>query len=476
MSIQLVKAIVGMGNPNQAHVARTNRFDPDTEAFNKLTLESFNGGYTPQSLNDLAVKSSGLTAQNQGTIEVEDGWNTQRGLCMLRFVVSENALQSEELTVLGYLTGGDYSSEGISGDVLFVPTRSWSVVISQKQDLTTGLPEVFRNINNSQQFLTNNTNLVNNDSLNTLRPSDVVLELGARNIHDGGNYGGASSADLNAQGVIPSKSNNLDPTHVARQILTATVNPVADSKYNGHTDVSDGIFANMDNLGLNEIQIEHNAFFNSMMAGTGQHTMMGFVGFTFEEIISVFQNLSEVLDLNMIQPNMFETMNWLEQANEYGGASYEEVLAQEIAMMTVHTLVKSGLTFYEFSASNDFNETGVSMDEGGILFVDGAAMPILENEQNLPGRVNTFKEEFAKVFFSRYTNRGLNNSFTIGVNVSCYLFGETKVTIVVNGDTSREATYANATYLINRTSSNVTQTNTALGLTANVYDNLIKGL
>ena len=32
MSIQLVKAIVGMGNPNQAHVARTNRFDPDTEA------------------------------------------------------------------------------------------------------------------------------------------------------------------------------------------------------------------------------------------------------------------------------------------------------------------------------------------------------------------------------------------------------------------------------------------------------------
>lgn len=475
MSIQLVSFLVGCGDALQTHVHRYNQFTPDTTALDRVMLEQMNGGASPSSLNELALKSGSLSFGNDGDILVEDGWATSRGLGLLRFIVSNNALNSEELVVVGYLTGGNVSPTNIDDNTLFVPTRCYSTYIQSRQDLTTGLPMVSRTIAGGQQFLMNNTNLSNSSSLTSVRPADVATGVGIISSFEDENekYDGNTNSNINKMGLIVSKGNNLDPTFSAGEILKSTIGSIKEGSMGFATEV----YNSLRNPSMNEINPIENAFFQQMNGALNVIGMEGFVGYSIEEIASVFTNLSEVTNTTLLTNGNLTDPMYLQTTSEYGASNYEEAIAQEVAMITAHVLMDSGLTTLEFAASNNTIETGVMNSEGGIAFHVGAATPILDNEENLAGRVETFKNKFAQSFFYRY-NSQIQNGFTIGIDAKTAMFGVTEVTVVINGNTDRQRTYANGTFMLNRTSSNITSETNALNSTRTMFENVkdyIKG-
>lgn len=471
-SMQLVEAIVGMGNPVHSHVRRHNEITAHSGLLDKMVNEQLTGGIVPSTLSEFSILSGGLTTAPQGDILLSDGWNSKRGLCVLRFVVSTNAVQQEELAVLGYLTGGDYSAEGIDGNTTFVPVRSWSVLMSNRQDLDSGLPYTQSSIVDSQQFL-----LGTEQKLSTNRPIDIINNIGIlATREDSGitieGYSGMTSQDMKVNGIVMSKTQNLDPTHCASAILGTTIRAMAESIDNGNNKdmFTQGVFEGASSSTMIESNPMQNAFFLVMNSNLGGMSLTGFNGYTMEEINSVFVNLPDVLNLNMLGTT-FADPNWLGTSFEYGSSGYGERIACEIAALTVHALTRSGLTSVEFLASNNTTEIGGLNSENGLMYHMGSAMPMLQNETNLPGRVEAFKEYLSRSFFSRYRS-DIRGGFSVSIRAACYVFGETSVTVVINGKPESERTYANATYLINLTSTNISENDKAVLSSVNMIKNI----
>lgn len=471
-TMQLTEVIIGIGNPVHTHVRRHNEITADSATLDALVTEQMNGGITPSTLNEFSILSGGLTTSPQGIIDVPDGWNIRRGLAMLRFVVSTNAIQQEELVVLGYLVGGEVSFEGIDPNTVFVPVRSWSVVITNRQDLNTGLPYAQSVINDSQQFLLGtDKNLVSN------RPIDILNNMGVMcaNVDMGvplTSYTGMSSQDLKYSGLTMSKTKNLDPTHCSRAILGSTIRAMSSSMESGNDrDVFIGnIFEKATGYDVVEQNPLQNAFLAVMNTQLGGLNFHGFNGYTVGELAGVFENLPDVLNLNILAQS-FEDPNWLMTTSEYGSSSYSERIASEVAVMAAHALVRSGLTFVEFLASNNVTEIGGLNSENGLMYHMGAAMPLLNNETNLPGRVETFKDEFARSFFARYRS-DIRGGFSVSINAKCYVFGETTVTVVIDGKPESERTFTNATYKLNLTSTNISEGEKSINSTINMLNNI----
>ncbi|UYE93448.1 hypothetical protein [Shewanella phage FishSpeaker] len=471
-TLQLTEVIVGIGNPVHAHVRRHNEINADSTTLDALISEQMNGGMTPSTLNEFSILSGGLSTTPQGNIEISDGWNIRRGLAMLRFVVSTNAINQEELVILGYLVGGEVSFEGLDPNTVFVPVRSWSILMTNRQDLNTGLPYTQTTINDSQQFL-----LGTDKNLVTNRPIDVLNNMGVMcaNVDMGmplTSYTGMSSQDLKSSGILMSKTKNLDPTHCSRAILGSTIRAMAGSMESGNDrDVFIGdLFEKATGYDVVEQNTLQNAFLSVMNASLGGMNFHGFNGYTFGEIAGVFENLADVLNLNILAQS-FEDPNWLMTTSEYGSSSYSERIATEVAVMAAHALVRSGLTFVEFLASNNATEIGGLNSENGLMYHMGAAMPLLNNETNLAGRVETFKEELARSFFARYRS-DIRGGFSISINAKCYVFGETSVTVVIDGKPETERTFTNATYKLNLTSTNISENHKAINSTINMLNNI----
>lgn len=471
-TIQLVEVIIGMGDPVHTHVRRHNEINPDSRTLDVLVNQQSTGGIVPSTLNEFSLLSGGMTTSSQGEILLSDGWNTKRGLGMFRFIVSSNALQQEELAILGYLTGGECSAGGIEENTMFVPVRSWSVLISDRQDLSTGLPYIQQTINDSQQFL-----LSTEADLFSLRPKDVIDNVGILTVREDHGIGiesfdGTTTQNLSPNGVIMSKTKNLDPTFFAQSILGPTIKAVAESsEYNGDRDtLTTAMLESVLHPSLVETTPLENAFFRTMMANLGSTTLTGFNGYTFGEINSVFENLPDVLNLEMLSRS-FEDPNWLMMSHEYGASNYAERIACEIATLAVHALSTCGLSSVEFLASNNVAEIGGINSENGLAYQMGAAMPLLQNENNLMGRVESFKDALSRGFFARYRS-DVRGGFSVGIRAKCYMFGETSVTVVIDGKPESERTYANATYMINQTSSNVVSGRNAVNSSITMLNNI----
>lgn len=470
--MQLVEAIIGIGNPVHSHVRRNNEVNPNNAILDKLIFERMNGGVVPSTLNELSIMSGCMSSSPQGDILLSDGWNTKRGLAMLRFIVTTNSVQQEELGILGYLTGGDFSGEGVDSNTVFVPVRSWGVLINSRQDLETGLPFTQSTISDSQQFL-----LGTQEGLYSARPRDMINNVGIMSTYkssglDINAFCGETSQDMSTYGVVMSKTKNLDPTFCAREILGASVNAMSDALGAYATDDSlvTGLLESITRPGLNEIFPINNAFMSTMNNNLGSVSFAGFNGYTFGEINDVFVNLPEVLNVNMLN-STFADPDWLMMSSEYGSSGYAETIACEIAALTVNALTETGITAVEFVASNNVSEIGGLNSENGLAFQMGFATPLLQNEMNLPGRVEDFKDRLSRSFFARY-NPTMRGGFSVSISAACYMFGETRVTVVINGKAESERTYANATYMINLTSPNISESTKSIDSARNMMLNM----
>ena len=458
--ITLIQAIFGMGNQNHAHVHRNNTMFLDPQNIDKLKMEQYQGGITGSTINDIASMSGGLTTVPRGFVAVEENWNQRRGIGLLRFNVAENALVQNELSIVGYLYGGGASVEGVLPETMFVPVRAWTTVTQSVADAN-GFPTVKSVVDSSSQFLMGDPNGIN--KLKSSRPIDIGNEALAFHILDkedrGDRYDGVVTSNLDAT-VVVSKTQNLNPTHHTRELLRLATSSAAAAQ---HTNLDLGIADNLSACGMNEIGISENAFFATMMFSTGTHSMAGFQGFSVGEINQVFDTFGAVLNLTLLDSTNFGEDNTLLVSEAYGSAQLHEVIATELALMTVHLLLQSGLASFSFSATNnpmDFN--GLAGTDDGVIVVPAEAMSLLNADEFLVNRVEDFKHILKTHFFAKYSSQYAHKRTVMNVEVSSYMFGETTVSISFNGELAATKTYTNATYMINHTSSNITSSDNGL--------------
>lgn len=470
MEIFLSTAIFGMGNANHDHVNRINTLNISSEHVDQLKMEQYRGGVSASSINDIANSSGGLSSRPQGYVNIEDGWNIRRGIGMLKFQLTENAIVSTELSVLGYLVGGAASEEGISQDTVFVPVRSWETSTRNKQD-TFGLPMASTTITGSSQFLLPDP--TGSSQLKSLRPLDIANEcLGFLACEQEGvqaQYAGTVTSDLN-NGVQISKTNNLDPSHHARELIKLSTMTIGQEMSGGiENSLADGMMS----PGLGEATVTENAFFRTMMVTLGSFSSAGFQGWSIGEVNSVFNNLPDVMSLQLLNEGNFAVVDNLMNSNEYGGSNNFEIIASELALLTVHLLITCGLTHLTFSATNNPHDFGgIEGSEDGVAFVFGECGSVLDDDAYAIQRVQRFETMMKNHFFRKHSTGYAHSTTIINVVVSCSIFGETSVELFFNGDQSDTRRYINATYAINRTTSNITNTETGLQASKNYVENI----
>ena len=469
-TITLTQAIFGMGNQNHDHVHRHNTMNLESQALDQLMMEQHQGGILAPTLNNIAAMSGGLSPQPQGTVSIEDGWNIRRGIGLLRFMVESNALTQQELSVVGYLVGGSASVNGISLDTMFVPVRAWTT-LTQSTAGADGFPMSRTVVESSHQFLMGDPNQVK--ELRSLRPIDVGNEalgyLACENEGQQDRFAGTVGTDLKTTMVV-SKTQNLNPTHHTRELLRLATTAGVSAEYGGlEMGIADGLSAQ----GMGEMGVTENPFFATMMFATGGYSMMGFQGFSMNEINGVFANFGDVLNLNMLNSTNFAADTNLATSDAYGSANPHEILASELAFLTVHLLLQSGLASFHFSATNnpmDFN--GMVGSEEGVVIIPGEAMSVLNHDEYVINRVEQFKELLKSHFFQKYTSVYAHQKTIMNVEVDSHMFGETTVAICFNGDLSTTKQFTNATYCINRTSTNISGTDVGLSSAKNYLRNI----
>ncbi|MBS9730388.1 hypothetical protein [Pseudomonas aeruginosa] len=453
MLVTLTRAIFGMGNSNHDHVHRHTQLNLDSTEVDDLIMEQVNGGVTAGTLNRIAASSGNLSQRPQGYVSVEEGFGVRRGIGQLTFVIESNSNFHSEMCVVGYLFGGTASEEGISDDTMFVPVRTWSTLTTNTHD-SQGFPMTKRMIDSSHQFLMGSVD--QNKDLKAVRPLDVGNEaLGfAASEEDGSEmmYSGTVGSDLK-NNTLMSKTLNLNPTHYSRELLKLATNAGFHSSNGSSLEVelSNGLIGES----IGELSPLENPFMRAMMQSTGQYMLGGFQGFSIGEIYQVFDNLLDVMNLNLLNPSSFAEDNTLLTSSEYGSAGNHEVIATELAMMSVHLMLQCGLSSLRFSATNNLMEYSTIMDDGvGVAFVTGEAMSMLDNDMFVENRVEDFKRLIAQHFFSKYSGPHVHLRTLMNIEVECYMFGEIVITIAFNGE-DNEKTFTNATYYINHTSSSI---------------------
>lgn len=470
MEITLVQAIFGIGNENQDHVHRHNTLNISSEGIDLLKIEQMSGGVSQTSLNNVAAMSGGISARPTGEVSIEDGWNVRRGIGLLRFIVNTNALVEEELSVVGYLTGGVVGPEGISEETLFVPVRSWKSVRQNTAGLD-GFPVVKNVITETNQFLMGDPN--QQKSMRSLRPVDIGEEtLGLLAVEEDGElmeFGGSLNSDL-SNNVLSSKTNNLDPVHHSRMLLKIGLGATS---ANAATTIQYGVADTLLDPGLQENSVSNNEFFNVMQTTLGHFSLRGFSGWSMGEITSVFNYLPDVLNINLLNTSNFAENNNLLDSHAYGSASNFEIIASELAYLTVHLLIRAGLSHLSFSATNNPNDFGgIEGSDDGVVVMVGAAGSVLEHDEFLPNRVENFIGLLKSHFFSKYNTGYSYNQTLINVEVDCAIFGETSVTLFFNGDATDTRKFVNATYAINRTSTNIADSSSGLSESKGYLNNL----
>lgn len=464
--IRLNQVIIGIGNNVHEQFHRSNRIDISPDLANRAAHERFNGGITPSTIAQMGVHGGSLSTQHQGVINVEGGWNQRRGLAMLRMTIVDNALMEQQMSVLGYLVGGGMAMGSVvPDDVLFIPVRSWTMSTSATQDVQY-MPTTKRAITETSQFLMADPEMIR--QLRSIRPVDVIThgfgQVAAEEEDSNIAYGGSTNADLNQNGVIVSKSSNLDPIVNAQTVMTHAARVAR--QHVTHNLLSENMAMSMG--GISEQEIFQHPFLSLMMSALGMPSYQGFIGFTFEELRQVFQGFDTAV-LPPSDRNM-EGHNHQLDSDPLGSADWFEKIANELAFISMHAMIDVGLVYLQFVASN--NVSNLNVLSSGIYFRPGIPAGVIANDPGLQNRVDNFKDYIETTFFQKYAMTMLGNTTAIEVDVTMNIFGECSVEIVLNGDHGNARKKVFPAYTINRSSSNLATDEIQETMALNYVDNL----
>jgi len=464
--IRLNQVVIGIGNNVHDQFHRSNRLDIDVDLANRAAHERFSGGITPTTIQALGIHGGSLSAQHAGMINVEGGWNQRRGLAMLRMTVTQNSLQEDTMSVLGYLSGGGMAmGSTVPDDVLFIPVRSWTMSTAATQDVQY-MPTTSRMVTETSQFLMADPEMIR--QLRTIRPVDLIThgfgQVAAEEEDSNIRYAGSTNADLNHHGVIVSKSSNLDPITNAATIMTHAAR--VSRQQVSHNLLSENMALSMG--GISEQEIYEHPFLSLMMSALGMPSYAGFIGFTFGELREVFQGF----DNAVLPPSDrgIEGHNHQLDSDVMGEVSWHEKIANELAFICMHAMIDVGLIFLEFAASNTASNMGILA--GDIYFSPGIPAGVLPNDPNLNNRVMSLKDYIQSTFFQKYAVKSMGASTPIEVKVTMNLFGECIVEIVLNGNHADVKRKVFPSYTINRASSNLATDEAQESMAQNYVDNL----
>jgi hypothetical protein len=239
------------------------------------------------------------------------------------------------------------------------------------------------------------------------------------------------------------------------------------------TSLEIGLADGLSGAGIGEMGLSDNPFFRTMMFSTGAYNLSGFMGFSMGEIAGVFTNFVDELSLSALNVNNFADDNTLLTSQAYGSASMHEIIATELAFITVHLLLQVGLTSFHFSATNnpmDFN--GLVGSDDGVVVIPGPAMSVLEQDNFTQHRVEQFMNLLKSHFFRKYNSAHVHARTIMNIEVDSHMFGETVVAVSFNGDHNDTREFTNATYCINRTSTNISGTDLGLAQAKSFLQNI----
>ena len=473
--LQLIRFVGGLGNRNHDHVHRHNMLNLESRDADLLKTEDYSGGILPSTLAGVADRSGGYASRPTGFANIEDGWNIRRGIACLNFIVTNNSLTTSELAVMGYLTGGQYSREGIDPATMFVPVQSWITNTTNKVDQN-GFPMTTSSVMDSQQILMSDPG--HRTDLNTIRPFDMINSVVSRDAFNedqsngrtpmgGGQPGLPVNTDLNSN-VVTSKSDNNNPANYAKALLTAACTTIGDNTPN---PIANSLGSMFYDPSIAESYVLENPFFSIMRNASPGASLAGFNGWSIGEIANVFVNLPDVMSLEYMDNNIADSNNLL-NASAFGGVSLHEIIATEIAIGVNNLMMTTGLTMNNFSCTNNIAGNATTLDNNEVGWVNGVARSVLVKDPGLINRTEKFKALFIRQFINKYNSPYEHKRTNISVEVHCRVFGETRVTIHFDDNEMQKQTKIFASYAINRFNPNVAYGEVALNSVNRFYDNV----
>lgn len=466
--IILNQVLVGIGNQQHEQVHRNHKLDIDNNLVDKAYNERMSGGISATTIRELGIHTGSIGANHSGVVRIEDGWNSRRGLMMLQMTVRTDALMESKMTVLGYLTGGGLAVlDMLPDNVVFVPVRSWELRSSSTLDRH-ARTTVKEEMSESSQFLMGDPSLI--EELRSIRPADVLNHAFGQQENDENtpdrDFAGVTSANLNEQGVNISKSANLDVYTNATQLWNFASRL---SKNKHHVNVlSENMASSIG--GVSEHEYFSHPFLSMMMACTGMQNYRGFQGWTIGELRNVFAGFDACIPPGGFTGKSTEDAGILGSTSAMGGADYHERIANELAFLTMHSLLDNGLIGLDFLASNNVSKNQVNT--GSIYFTNGIPASIFANDHRLNDRAESFRDYLESSFFQKYAIQKWGRGMAVQIRVKAKVFGETEVEIVLDGDESNPIKKSFPSYCINRTSPDITNTETQTSLVSNYMENI----
>lgn len=450
MSMTLVKARCGLTNYYHQQVIRNPILDIDSTLIDQLTEENMMGGVNGATLAMTAVHSGGLNAQASAFANIMGGWNETKGLLMLTFCASDSPVSVEYMHVIGYVTNNG-AEMGLSVDAMFTPVMSW-----KSHETITG-SGFLDNPTSVRRKMGGRTDYILNDgsqesSIVSLRPSDVIdysiEKASAQDImermEDEGMDGmvpniSVAASDINRVGVVTSKRGNLNPTNYATDILLAGTgyqrnqqlsSNMMDSLGDNGTQF-DGMFNELSQMAFQqrnkEPELLRDDFFREMMEMLGNTRMRGFRGYSISDLMMVFPNLNETLDLTFMDQSEFPTTDFTQSTESLGTSQLEEFVSQEITMNIMDLMIKFGLSEINFRGSNVDNFGGDGAMSNVVILPYGS-FSLDDDDFQLGQKTEAFIDSLTAQIFTKLNGLRSHELTPIRFDVHAELFG----TLTVN--------------------------------------------
>lgn len=456
-NIELVSARAGLTNYYHNQVIRNPSMDMDSTIIDQLSNENINGGVSGSSLLRASIHSSGLKAQPDDFANIRGGWNESKGLMKLDFVTQQTPVNVEYMHVIGYIADNS-SMEGIEENATFIPVMSWKSHESIQSTLDISIPtKIHQKVGGRCDYLLNDGSQT--EDIVSMRPSDIIdfgvntatqQDIENRSMEEGlGDtfipVSTPITASIKRTGVVGSKRANINPVNYSMDILKAgtsyqTGNQISTQMDSvGNEGEMTGTFSALSTISYeasnNEPSMFRDEFFQTMREHFGSRSLQGFTGYAIRDLMEVFPNINDVLDLTLMDASQFQVNDFTQNSEAMGTSRLEEYISQEITMTIMDLLMNCGLSAISFSGSNCDNFGGdTALSNVVILPYNPASLK--DDDFELSSKVQQFIDRLTNQIFAKLNGLRAHELTPIRFNVTSELFGTTVINMMTVNETN----------------------------------------
>lgn len=473
--INLKSGQVGMSNINQDHYLRNHSMSINGNDINELIASRLGTStrVNPNAINEVALKTAGLSANSQGVAYLEDGWGVSRGVALLKFEIENGGIVSNTLGVYGYLYGGTEIMPGypIPDDITFVPTRSWLIETTGVQDAH-GIINKNNVLRQAGQFLLNDPR--SPEGSYSIRPVDVVsnslclttdiMEQQLNPIGGGGDplnttMAGVTEGIISTQGVVHTGADNNSPVNYGRKLLESAMTATLCRQNN--LQVYDALSEAVTNPGIKEVPYFDNAFFRTMMSQLGRPSLAGFQGFSFGEIRSVFPtfDMPGVMNTTLTDASRMSVEDFRINTDAQNGADYPTIIANDVLFGAISILDEARLTYMQVRMSNNTPAGQININNLPVEYQLGECAPLMDEDDGWGYNVVPAVERLAWHIYSKYNSAYHHERRLVNIEAELSFFGESRIAVYVDGNPATERVFNFLTAAGNRIDPTVTTMN-----------------